>query len=329
MLKLPRIISRTMRSLTESDRFHAYEWKYLILFAAYPILYGILKDKYIDHILKLIEAIHILSSNKISMENINRAEELLQSYVFEFEEIFGKEQMVFNVHLLLHTAECVRKNGPLFAYSNYSTEDNLGHLVTFVKGNTDVLSQIANRYWLEKNLHSHLEESSMAKSYYDSIKYQHFKNITKIGQFLLVGKSRNVAHDENVQENLQKLQFEFDDDTIIYRAVFINFKIYYETVECSKQKLTNDSFICIPEENVFGEILFVVVRKECVFFVVNNKYEIKANGRKISTYVIELSEKSENEHLIINASSVKSKYALCKTESITVCSEFPNIVERN
>lgn len=319
-----------MRSLTESDKFHAYEWKYLLLFAAYPILHGILGDKYLNHILKLIEATHILCSTKISTEKINRAEQLLQSYVLEFEEIFGKQNMVFNVHLLLHTAECVRKNGPLFCYSNYSTEDNLGHLVSFVKGKTDVLSQIVNRYWLEKNLLFHIQESATTKSYYESIQYQHFKNVTKIGQFLLVGKSRKVSSDSNTKEALQKLHFDFNDETMIYRAVYINFKIYYETIDCSDQKLTNDSFVCIPEVNVFGEILYVIVQNECIFFVINNQYEIKASGKRIGTYVIELQKKSNRDNLIIlNASIVSSKYALCDTGSMIMCSEFPNLFERN
>lgn len=329
MLKLPRIISRTMRSLTESDRFHAYEWKYLLLFCIYPIFEGILGRKYLDHFLKLSEAMHILCSCEISAEKLDRADELLKSYVIEFEEIFGKENMVFNVHLLLHTTECVRTNGPLFAYSNYSTEDNLGHLVSFVKGKTDALSQIVNRYWLEKNLFSHIQKSIDAKNYYEFIQYQHFKNITKTKKFLLVGKSRCAIYDTDAMKQLQDLNFELNNETQIYRAVFLNFKIYFESIKCSEPKLTNDSFVCIPEENIFGEILYVVLKNEEVFFLINNKYEIKENGCRISKCLIELRERTGNHYAIVNSTSVKSKFALCETSSSIVCSEFPNLFERN
>lgn len=329
MLKLPRIVSRTFRSITEADRFHAYEWKYILLLGLFPTLTGILGPKYLVHFLKLGEAIHILCSTSISTERLNKAEDLLKSYVIEFEEIYGKENMVFNVHLLLHTADCVRKNGPLFGYSNYSTEDNLGHLVSFVKGTTDAVSQITNRYMLERNLFFHLQRSAMAKDYFKHIECQHFKNVTKIGQFLLVGKSQFVVRDKNIQEKLQQLHFAFNDETKFYRAVFINLKVYFETVECAERKMTNDSFICIPEENIFGNILYVVVKGEEVFFVIKNEYEIKTNGRKISTYVIELDKKIANEYLVISSVSVRSKFALCITESLVICSEFPNIIERN
>lgn len=48
MLRLPNIISRTLRPISEKEYYRAYEWKYLLLFA-YPVLYGILNDGYVLH----------------------------------------------------------------------------------------------------------------------------------------------------------------------------------------------------------------------------------------------------------------------------------------
>lgn len=45
MIKLPRIVSRTLRPLSERDYYKAYEWKYVMLFAAYPILHDILDNR--------------------------------------------------------------------------------------------------------------------------------------------------------------------------------------------------------------------------------------------------------------------------------------------
>lgn len=45
-LKLPRIISRNLRPLSEREYFKSYEWKYILLFAAYPILEPFLPERY-------------------------------------------------------------------------------------------------------------------------------------------------------------------------------------------------------------------------------------------------------------------------------------------
>lgn len=45
MLKLPNSISRTLRPIKEKEYYRAHEWKYLLLFAAYPVLYDILNNR--------------------------------------------------------------------------------------------------------------------------------------------------------------------------------------------------------------------------------------------------------------------------------------------
>lgn len=45
-LKLPRTVSRVLRPLSQRDYYKAYEWKYLLQFAAFPILDGILEERY-------------------------------------------------------------------------------------------------------------------------------------------------------------------------------------------------------------------------------------------------------------------------------------------
>lgn len=99
---------------------------------------------------QLIDATHILCSSKISREKLQLAQNLLCSFVQDFEILYGESNMYFNIHLLLHLTDCVRFIGPLFAYSNYSFEDNIGHLVKLHKGTTDVASQISEKYILEK-----------------------------------------------------------------------------------------------------------------------------------------------------------------------------------
>lgn len=148
----------------------------------------ILNFRCFNHLVKLIEAVHVLNRDKISVNDLEKCNMLLNSLVEEFEQIYGQTNMVYNVHLLLHTAKCVEKNGPLFCYSNYATEDNLGHLLSLVHGKTDVLSQITDRYLLERELHRRVNNSLKVREYHKQIKHRPLKKISKLGDSLLVGK---------------------------------------------------------------------------------------------------------------------------------------------
>lgn len=45
-MKLPRNVSRSLRKMSQREYFHAYEWKYILLFAAYPMLHDILEERF-------------------------------------------------------------------------------------------------------------------------------------------------------------------------------------------------------------------------------------------------------------------------------------------
>lgn len=137
---------------------------------------------------------HILNSTRISEKRRKKANGLLKSFVDEFEELYGENNMVYNIHQLKHLGECVSRNGPLFAYSAYALEDYIGHLVSFVKGTTDVATQISSRYLLEKNLQVHLQKSDVALTYYNRIESKlSFPVARYLNEFLVIGKAKEIS----------------------------------------------------------------------------------------------------------------------------------------
>lgn len=46
-IRMPRLIRRNFRPLKEREYYHAYEWKFILLFVAYPILKGVLQERYL------------------------------------------------------------------------------------------------------------------------------------------------------------------------------------------------------------------------------------------------------------------------------------------
>lgn len=99
-----------------------------------------------------MEAYYIVNTLNISPADLDKADELIHSFLIEFQNLYGEERMTYNIHLLSHYIECVRRNGPLPLYTNYPMEDNIGHLVGVVKGTTDVVAQCCTKCLMERGL---------------------------------------------------------------------------------------------------------------------------------------------------------------------------------
>lgn len=121
------------------------------------------------HFTKYVDAYHILNSNHITVALFKKAEAFLNTFEVDFEELYGGINMVLNVHMTKHLSKCVLRNGPLCCYSAYNMEDNIGHLVSSIHGNTDVIVQCTQKYLLEKNLKVKLENSAVAQAFYKKI----------------------------------------------------------------------------------------------------------------------------------------------------------------
>lgn len=227
----------------------------------------------LKHFSKLVDAIHILCGTRISRVELIHAKQLLKEFVIEFEQVYKKKNMVFNIHLLLHLADSVQKNGPLYCYSNYGMEDNMGHLLAFVNGTNDVILQISEKYLMERNLIHNLRNSPKAKQYYDTIQAsQRYLISEKFERSYVVGKLRSELNSEEMGYIVDSLDLLPDYVILEYKAILLHGETYYETIEAAKGKRTNDSFVCIPEDDVYGEIhtFFTVNGQLYIFFY--NKY---------------------------------------------------------
>lgn len=68
------------------------------------------------------EATFILNKDLITVDELERAENLLEEYRMHFEQYFPREQLVYNVHLLKHNVRCVREIGPVWVASGFRFE---------------------------------------------------------------------------------------------------------------------------------------------------------------------------------------------------------------
>lgn len=78
------------------------------------------------------------------------AGKMLSELADEFESIYGSGAVTMNIHILRHYEAIVKNCGPLWSYSMFGFESNIGHLKNFVSGTTDVLNQIAHKYVISR-----------------------------------------------------------------------------------------------------------------------------------------------------------------------------------
>lgn len=280
---------------------------------------------------KLVDATHILCGVHITFEKIDEAERLLHSFCDDFEILYGEFNAVFNVHLLRHIADCVRNIGPLFTYSNYNFEDQIGHLISLHKGTTDVATQICEKYLLEHNLFKFIANSPIAKSYIDDIDgKQKFSIIRKVEESVLIGKAKNPSQltEEERSYIVDTLNEIVDIQIDEYSSVLLNGKIFYEKLN-GKRKRTSDSFVFCSDNNHFGQIHSIFVIRDKLYFLVDEKFDIIIEPKNNCQFLFYLKECNHLNLRIVKSKYISSKFVFLKFNNTMTCSKFPNMYERN
>lgn len=73
------------------------------------------------------------------------AKDCLKRFSFLFGKIYGKNQLVYNVHSLIHLADDCIIHGPLDSFSCFPFETYLGKLKTLVRSSNRPLAQLVRR----------------------------------------------------------------------------------------------------------------------------------------------------------------------------------------
>jgi len=118
-IKSPSFLHRITQSVDDLSHWKSLDFKTWFFIYSIPTLYGIMEDVYFEHHLKVVTAEFLLSRSSISVVDVNRAAELLNEYVRDFEVLYGLRYMGMNVHQLVNLPEVVLDLGPLFVYFSF------------------------------------------------------------------------------------------------------------------------------------------------------------------------------------------------------------------
>src|SRR6218665_1246490 len=141
-LRPPSDVSRLPRSLAERKFWKGSEWKSFLLYYSVLVLRGVLPTKFLNHWFLLVYSIHILLQESISKQDVLLAEKALIEFAAGVPVLYGSEYCTFNVHQLLHLPQAVLNWGPLWAFSCFRFESNIGQIISLVTGSNCVPMQI-------------------------------------------------------------------------------------------------------------------------------------------------------------------------------------------
>ena len=108
-----------------------------------PCLDGILPQQYLENEALLAEGTYILLGDCITVDELKRAELLLDAFYRNFVPLYGEGSCGLNVHNVgAHLTDCVRLFGPLWAWSCFGFEDSNSMILHAVHGTGNVAKQI-------------------------------------------------------------------------------------------------------------------------------------------------------------------------------------------
>lgn len=204
---------------------------------------------------QLSAAVYILLQNTISKEEVDRAEQMLNSFVKDHQELFGKQNMVMVIHLLKHFSQSVRRLGPMWCHSAFPFERNNGCLLKLAVGTTDVMHQISSKYVLGQ-----------------SMKRNDSAN-TEMDNKILLGKPENIKETGSIIFDIGSLDFSSFANKMLAVHKRIRLKnIIYTSRLYTRPKRSIDYFIGL-KNGVVGTAKYYFLHNE-VICVMLEEFEV-------------------------------------------------------
>lgn len=162
---LPSEITRQPRSLFESDRWKATEYRSFLLYTGIVVLNGILPKEHYDHFCMLMVGIYIVldEDEKMRTHYLAYSRQLLTYFVERAPKLYGAHFVTYNVHSLIHLADDCENHGESLNHLNaFPFENSLGCIKRMVRNGNNPIVQVVkklkngNTTHIDKKLTGHL-----------------------------------------------------------------------------------------------------------------------------------------------------------------------------
>ena len=279
-IKFPQETTRKLRSTDEILYWKASEFRIFLLISP-VVLKDISNKKVYNHWLLLVHGITFLLKSKITNCDLEEAEFALKKFIYGVEDIFGRQELSYNIHLLSHLPQAVKSWGPLWAHSCFLYEDALGHLKQFHHGTRGEANQILSSYIMQSilkllTLQDNVKNSRI-KLYIQSMQQTHIcseKN-PKIDDCTLLGIQKSLKLPRVHEVELLKL-LPMVHKTSISRVISYERMLYCNKIFSTRnygEKFARADYVVSTKENVCLILTNIIVYDKEVFLF----------GEKLST----------------------------------------------
>lgn len=146
----------------------------------------------------------------LTIETIEMVEQQLKRFVCDFQQLYGEENMFFNVHLLTHLAECAKNFGSLWNSSLYPYENGNGTILRYRTGNNHPVIQISKKYILNRICHeTYLLDNDVVKSWHSKLWNPKQTAKLQFDESSLFELTNELIIDENVHERIFSIHSKF------------------------------------------------------------------------------------------------------------------------
>jgi len=157
-IRLPNEFSRKTRSINDRAYYKANEYRTILFYLAFGIFKDILPNKYLLNLLKYILVMRILCQDKVCIDDCNDAFTIFDDFHSEFEKLYGKEEMTFNLHTHTHFPKQVMEFGQLNKRAAFCFENKFLHTRNLFHGTVNFDGQIAENLCRKQEIIVELRE---------------------------------------------------------------------------------------------------------------------------------------------------------------------------
>lgn len=172
----PKEFQRKTRKLSELNYYKGTELRTFLLYSGPFVLKDILDKVKYEHFMLLHNAILILCGETFE-KYLDVAQKMLVKFVHDFAIIYGKQNISFNVHSLLHITDDVKLYGKLDSYSAFQFESYMHSIKRLLQKKHQCLSQLSNRII---EMYQQTSEINSVKHSFPILKQKKTRNNQKI-----------------------------------------------------------------------------------------------------------------------------------------------------
>ena len=146
-------MSRRQRSINDLHRYKASEYKNIIHHASIFIFKDQLPTNYYMHLVLYILFLRLLTSDDIDNSDIELAYRLILCFVSKYEDLYGTDDLTFNLHAHLHLPAQVHQYGPINKVSAFAFEGFFHFCKYLFSGTRNIDKQIAQNMAIDSYVH--------------------------------------------------------------------------------------------------------------------------------------------------------------------------------